>query len=94
MPNDKPQTTGPGHIVEANKMVPQTTTKAPAIKSDFALLDVKGGRKALFKALGFTGRSDAAPIPVTITAEIVGAWGTDDGTSQEFELRVTGVQVR
>jgi hypothetical protein len=71
------------------------TTKVPALKSGFALLDVKGGRKALFKALGYTGRSnDAAPIPVTITGFIVGAWGDDDGVSREFEIDVRKVETQ
>ncbi len=73
--------------------IPTTTKKRPALKSDFALLDVKQGRGALFKALGYTGRSDAAPIPVTITGFLVGAWGDDDGVSREFEVEVTGVQI-
>ena len=72
----------------------QSETTVPTIKSDFALLDVKRGRGALFKALGHTGRkpgTGAAPIPVTITGFILGAWGNDDGTSREFEIQVTGV---
>jgi hypothetical protein len=68
--------------------------KLPEIKSDFALLDVKRGRRVLFKALGFTGRrKDTEPIPVTITGRIIGAWGKDDGTSQEFEIEVATVEV-
>jgi hypothetical protein len=69
-------------------------TKVPTLKSGFALLDVKSGRKALFKALGYTGRSGAAPIPVTITGFIVGAWGDDDGNSREFEIDVRKVETR
>ncbi len=65
--------------------------KKPTIKSDFALLDVKRGRGALFKAVGYTGRRDTSPIPIVITGEIVGAWGEDDGTSREFEVRVISV---
>lgn len=64
----------------------------PEIKSEFALLDVKKGRGALFKALGYTGRrKDISPIPVTITGFIIGAWGKDDGVSREFEIEVTDV---
>jgi hypothetical protein len=70
------------------------TTKVPALKSSFALLDVKGGRKALFKALGYTNRSAAAPIPVTITGFIVGAWGDDDGVSREFQIDVREVRTQ
>ena len=48
----------------------------------------------MFRALGCTGRGgEASPIPVIITGEIVGAWGESDGTSQEFEVRVTGVKL-
>jgi hypothetical protein len=68
------------------------TKKPPALKSDFALLDVKGGRGALFKALGYTRKDGPMLIPVTITGYLVGAWGSDDGTSQEFEVQVTGVK--
>ena len=71
----------------------KTTRKPPVLKSSFALLDVKQGRGPLFKALGYTGRSGAAPVPVTITGYLVGAWGQDDGTSREFEVEVTGVQL-
>jgi hypothetical protein len=69
--------------------------KVRKITSDFAVLDVKGGRSALFKELGYTRREGGpAPIPVTITGEIVGAWGHDDGISREFQIRVTGVVMR
>ena len=67
------------------------------IQSDFALLDVKKGRKALFKLLG---PSPSGPKPnedkkvrVTITGYIVGAWGDDDGTSREFQVDVDSVEV-
>ena len=63
------------------------------IKSDFALLDVKQGRHALFKRLGYTGRGDARPLQVVITGELVGAWGNDDGTSREFQVNVRSVKV-
>ena len=63
------------------------------LKSTFALLDVKKGRKELFKRLGFTGRGKGERVPVTITGYIVGAWGDDDGTSREFEIEVTDLAV-
>jgi hypothetical protein len=63
------------------------------IKSDFALLDVKKGRQALFKTLGKAGNPLHTPIPVTITGYLTGAWSDDDGISREFEVRVTGVQL-
>ena len=72
------------------------TTKAHKVltlKSSFALLDVKQGRKTLFKALGYAGRTEATPIPVMITGFIVGAWGDDDGESREFEIDVSEVKV-
>ena len=67
-------------------------TKPLTIKSDFAILDVKAGRGALFKRVG----RQPAPenrVPVTITGFIKYAWGTDDGTSQEFSVLVTGVKI-
>jgi len=55
------------------------------IQSNFALLDVKHGRKGLEKALS------KGPIPVTITGNLTGVWGNDDGESVEFEVEVTKV---
>jgi hypothetical protein len=71
------------------------TSKPLLIKSDFAILDVKAGRAALLKAVGFAhnNTSKARTVPITITGEIVGAWGDDDGISREFEVRVTGVSM-
>lgn len=62
------------------------------LTSDFALLDVKKGRKDLFKKLGYSGRQEPpARVPITITGYLVGAWGGDDGVSQEFEVEVETV---
>jgi len=65
------------------------------MKSDFAILDVKAGRKGLAKHFVKRPRSGPCPrelrIPVTITGYIVGQWGRDDGTSIEFEVEVTSV---
>jgi hypothetical protein len=54
------------------------------VKSDFAILDVKAGRKALLKRLEAGER-----IEVVIRGTISTAWGPDDGTSQEFTVDVT-----
>jgi len=62
------------------------TTSAP-FKSDFALLDVKAGRKALAKRIAKGER-----IPVVIRGTICGQWSRDDGTSIEFEIGVSSVE--
>jgi hypothetical protein len=78
-------------------MAKTETTEAsvlgPLVSSDLALIDVKIGRGKLFKALGYPRIDSPAPIPVTITGYIVGAYGADDGTSQTFEVKVTGVKL-
>lgn len=67
------------------------------LKSDFALLDVKKGRKKLFGLLGFTPNgprpNEDRRVPVTITGFIVGAHGEDDGVSREFQVEVTSLAV-
>lgn len=57
------------------------------LQSDFALLDVKRGRKGLVKR---TQKGER--IPVTITGYIAGQWGHDDGESIEFEFKVLEVK--
>lgn len=57
------------------------------IDSDFALLDIKRGRKKIAKRLEKSG-----PIEVLILGTIDRAWGNDDGTSIEFEMTVKSVQ--
>ena len=59
------------------------------LQSDFAILDVKRGRRGLLRKLEKRPR----PVPVTITGKIVRAWGGDDGVSQEFEVEVDRVRV-
>ena len=59
------------------------------LQSDFGLLDVKRGKKALANLLAKGGS-----VIVTIEATITKSWGNDDGTSQEFELEVCSVQAR
>lgn len=67
------------------------------LESSLAILDVKKGRKKLFKLLGFTPNgprpNEDNRVPVTITGFIVGAHGGDDGTSREFQVEVTGLAV-
>lgn len=60
------------------------------IKSNFALLDVKAGRKALFAR--FKGNPQLR-VPVTITGFITGSWSDDDGVSREFQVDVEAVTV-
>ena len=66
------------------------------IKSDFALLDVKGGREKLFehfKNRPFMGECpEELRMPVTITGYIDGVWGGDDGVSREFSVTVENVE--
>ena len=69
------------------------------LKSDFAILDVKTGRKKLSKFIKKNATSDHPDtllhekrIPVTITGYIAAQWGGDDGTSIEFALDVESVK--
>lgn len=55
--------------------------------SNFALLDVKRGRKALARRLAKGER-----VAVIIYGEIEGVWGSDDGVSQEFSVYVRTVE--
>lgn len=61
------------------------------IESDFAILDVKKGRKKLYKHFDGAPLSGAKAIPVTIVGEIVGVHGNDDGVSREFTVIVSKV---
>jgi hypothetical protein len=70
----------------------KSTRKPPKLKSDFAILDIQGGRHALMRVMGNpTGPTLCEPIPVIITGFLIGPWGDDDGTSREFEVQVTKV---
>jgi hypothetical protein len=66
------------------------TVKAP-FSSDFMLLDVKGGRRALARKIEAGGK-----VEIWIKATIEGASGVgrDDGTSREFSATVHEVKVR
>ena len=57
--------------------------------SEFALLDIKHGRKGVAKTV-----KAGKKIPVLIEGEIEGIWGSDDGISQEFEIAVKRVKVK
>lgn len=65
------------------------------MKSDFAILDVKAGRKSLAKH--FADRPGLGPcpakmrIPVTIKGYIDGIHSGDDGVSREFSIIVKSV---
>lgn len=71
--------------------------KLPRIKSTFAILDVKAGRKQLAEHFKDAPRLGPTPrrflIPVTITGYLEGTWSHDDGVSQEFSIDVKGVKV-
>jgi hypothetical protein len=68
------------------------------IKSDFALLNVTVGRKALAKHFSkrpLVGRCpEPLRVPVSITGYIEGVWGHDDGISQEFTVVVKSLKTR
>ena len=71
--------------------------KIPKITSDFAILDVKTGRKALAKHFEKRPGTGHCPeelrIPVTITGFISGQNSRDDGVSIEFTIDVTSLSV-
>lgn len=68
------------------------------MKSDFAILDVKAGRKALEKHFRNRPPLGACPpsmrIPITIKGHIEGINSSDDGTSREFSVIVQSVTKR
>lgn len=68
------------------------------LSSDFALLDVKNGRKKLAKHFKQRPRFGECPetmrVPVIIHGYIDGVWGNDDGVSQEFEVIVQKLEVQ
>lgn len=59
------------------------------LESDFALLDVMKGRKALRKWL----KKNPQGLKVTVDMVILSPWGSDDGTSIEFECNVTKLRI-
>jgi hypothetical protein len=62
------------------------------LQSDYAILDVKHGRKQLTKRFGPT--KPPAKIPVVITGYIDGIFGNDDGVSREFNVTVEKLEVQ
>lgn len=69
-------------------------TKAK-FKSEFAILDVKAGRKALTKHFDARPRLGECPpdlrIPIVIHGYLDGIHSRDDGTSREFSVCVERV---
>lgn len=63
--------------------------KAPKISSSYAIIDVEKGRKALEKYLRENGK-----LRVTIEAVLTDPFGSDDGTSIEFNADVLSIEVR
>jgi hypothetical protein len=59
------------------------------ITSEFALLDVKVGRRALSKYL----RPQSMRVPVTIRGFLEYSWSDDDGESIEFAVDVASVKM-
>jgi len=64
----------------------------PKITSNFAILDVKVGRKALAKLIGERSKR-SYNVPVTITGVIDTVHSKDDGVSIEFALDVSDVRL-
>lgn len=60
----------------------------PAITSDYGILDVMKGRKALARHLKKHG-----PVRVVIEATLTEPFGSDDGTSIEFNMNVHSVNL-
>jgi hypothetical protein len=63
------------------------------LQSDFALLDVKRGRKALAKLMPNGSNKTDYVIPVVIKGYISHRHGNDDGISIEFGVEVTSVEI-
>ena len=70
--------------------------KLKGITSEFAILDVKAGRKTLakhFEKRPVMGECpEALRIPIKIEGYIDAVWGGDDGVSQEFSVTVQDVR--
>jgi hypothetical protein len=71
--------------------------KLKTIKSDFAILDVKAGRKALAKHFESRPLIGPCPEPMRVYVKIEGyidaIWSGDDTVSQEFSVDVQNVQI-
>lgn len=65
------------------------------LQSDFAVLDVRHGRRQLDKLCDKVGGHDLPErIPVVIYGWITHRHGRDDGMSQEFGVQVSRVEVQ
>lgn len=66
------------------------------MKANFAILDVKAGRKQLARHFAKRPRIGLCPpkmrIPVVITGYIEGVHGSDDGVSCEFGVVVERIE--
>lgn len=60
----------------------------PRFKSTYGMLDIETGRKAVAKHLKTKGA-----IPVIIHAVLTDPFGSDDGTSIEFNMDVSRVEI-
>lgn len=67
--------------------------KLPKIKSNFAVLDVTVGRKALENIMPPGSRRLDNPIPIVIYGYLSHQHGNDDGVSIEFGVDVTKVSM-
>jgi hypothetical protein len=62
--------------------------------STFAILDVKRGRSSLARHFRKTQMDPLSNmVPVVITGQITGVWGSDDGESQEFTVDVFKIEI-
>ena len=61
---------------------------APIFSSEYAMLDVMQGRKALARHLRKHG-----PVRVVVTMDIREEFGSDDGTSIEFSADVQAIEI-
>jgi len=61
------------------------------LKSEFALLDVKGANR---QKLADYFEKGGKRIPVTLHGWIKGKWGPDDGISIEFETSIRKVELK
>lgn len=60
--------------------------KLPAITSNFAILDVEKHRLTLERHIKKNG-----PVRLTVELEVTGPFGSNDGTSMEFNCNVLSI---
>lgn len=60
------------------------------LKSEFAIIDVKGQQR---HKLAEYFEKGGKRIPVTLHGWIEGRWGGDDGISIEFEMKIRKVEL-